>query len=104
MGPVSVQPRSVFASQRGSQTGGRYSELFAGDGDGDEPLGERRFFSNSGRLSIEEPAEGEEMPLFQSARGFDDNAQFDFSGAPVRSSFGWSRFGDRSGEEIDSIM
>ena len=53
---------------------------------------------------MEEPAEGEEMPLFQSARGFDDNAQFDFSGAPVRSSFGWSRFGDRSGEEIDSIM
>lgn len=100
VGSVAAQPRSVFGSQRG----GRYSELFATEGEGEEPLGERRFFSNGGRLSMEEPGEAEEMQLFQSARGFDDDAQFDFSRAPARNSFAWSHFGDRSGEEIDSIM
>ena len=100
VGSVAAQPRSMFGSQRG----GRYSELFATEGEGEEPLGERRFFSNGGRLSMEEPGEAEEMQLFQSARGFNDDAQFDFSGAPARNSFAWSHFGDRSGEEIDSIM
>lgn len=100
VGSVAAQPRPMFGSQRG----GRYSELFATEGEGEEPLGERRFFSNGGRLSMEEPGEAEEMQLFQSARGFDDDAQFDFSGAPARNSFAWSHFGDRSGEEIDSIM
>ena len=100
VGSVAAQPRAMFGSQRG----GRYSELFATEGEGEEPLGKRRFFSNGGRLSMEEPGEAEEMQLFQSARGFDDDAQFDFSGAPARNSFAWSHFGDRSGEEIDSIM
>lgn len=100
VGSVAAQPRPMFGSQRG----GRYSELFATEGEGEEPLGKRRFFSNGGRLSMEEPGEAEEMQLFQSARGFDDDAQFDFSGAPARNSFAWSHFGDRSGEEIDSIM
>lgn len=100
VGSVAAQPRSMFGSQRG----GRYSELFATEGEGEEPLGERRFFSNGGRLSMEEPGEAEEMRCSSPREASTTMRNSTF---PVRrpgTSFAWSHFGDRSGEEIDSIM
>ena len=80
----------------------RYSGLFGEDVEDAIPA--RQFFSNGGHLSGDEHKDYDEMPLFQSAHGFDEDAHFDFSAAPTHSSFMWSRFDDHNGEEIDSMM